>query len=104
MTTTTIFLASFAATTVAGAIILAQAPEAHADYAKCRYTTAVSKVCPGGGGGNDSGVSMKGSTRFQPAPLNNKAPTEPGKYTYHVTIDHNGVHVTRTPRTSGGTM
>lgn len=102
MTTSTIFLASFAATTVAGAIILAQAPEAHADYAKCRYTTAMSVVCPQGG--NDSGVSGAESTNFRPAPLNNKAPTEPGKYTYHITIDHSGVHVTRTPRTSGGTM
>jgi hypothetical protein len=102
MTTTTVFLASFSVSMVAGAIILAQAPEAHADYAKCRYTTAVSKVCPQGG--NDSGVTMKESTYFQPAPLNNKAPTQPGKYTYHITHDSHGWHVTRTPRATGGTM
>lgn len=102
MTTTTIFLFSTAAGLAAGAILLAQAPVAKADYAKCQHTTAVSKVCPHGG--SDSGVSMKESTRFQPAPLNNKAPTAPGKYTYHVTHDSHGWHVTRTPRATGGTM
>ncbi len=102
MTTTTVFLGAFAASMAAGAIIMLQTPEAHADYAKCEYTTAVSKVCPHGG--NDSGVSGTESTRFAPAPLNNRAPTAPSKYTYHITHDSHGWHVTRTPRTSGGTM